>query len=101
MCLRGTRERFVFMSGWAIERIRVRRGFYGAPGLDAFVYGKEIVRFCNGIRLLFAEDVSHAADLGADTTELFFEVFIAAIEVIDAVEDGFAVSDEGGEDERG
>jgi ribosomal-protein-alanine N-acetyltransferase len=24
------------------ERIRVRRGFYGATGLDAFVYGKEL-----------------------------------------------------------
>jgi ribosomal-protein-alanine N-acetyltransferase len=24
------------------ERIRVRRGFYGAAGLDAFVYGKEL-----------------------------------------------------------
>jgi [ribosomal protein S18]-alanine N-acetyltransferase len=24
------------------ERIRVKRGFYGAPGLDAFVYGKEL-----------------------------------------------------------
>jgi ribosomal-protein-alanine N-acetyltransferase len=24
------------------ERIRERRGFYGAPGLDAFVYGKEL-----------------------------------------------------------
>jgi ribosomal-protein-alanine N-acetyltransferase len=24
------------------ERIRVRRGFYGAVGLDAFVYGKEL-----------------------------------------------------------
>jgi ribosomal-protein-alanine N-acetyltransferase len=23
-------------------RIRVRRGFYGAAGLDAFVYGKEL-----------------------------------------------------------
>jgi ribosomal-protein-alanine N-acetyltransferase len=23
-------------------RIRTRRGFYGAPGLDAFVYGKEL-----------------------------------------------------------
>ena len=25
------------------ERIRERRGFYGAPGLDAFVYGKELL----------------------------------------------------------
>jgi [ribosomal protein S18]-alanine N-acetyltransferase len=25
------------------ERIRTRRRFYGAPGLDAFVYGKELI----------------------------------------------------------
>jgi len=24
------------------ERMRMKRGFYGAPGLDAFVYGKEL-----------------------------------------------------------
>jgi ribosomal-protein-alanine N-acetyltransferase len=24
------------------QRIRLRRGFYGGPGLDAFVYGKEL-----------------------------------------------------------
>src|ERR1700679_1963834 len=50
--------------------------------------------------LFFAEDVAHAADLGADVAEFFFEVFVAAVEVIDAVEDSFAVGDEGGEDER-
>jgi hypothetical protein len=49
--------------------------------------------------LLFAEDVSHAADLGSNAAEFLFEVFVAAIEVVDAVEDGFAVGDEGCEDE--
>jgi hypothetical protein len=43
--------------------------------------------------LFFAEDVSHAADLGADAAEFFFEVLVAAVEVVDAVEDGFAVGD--------
>jgi hypothetical protein len=43
--------------------------------------------------LFFAEDVSHAADLGADAAEFFFEVLVAAVEVIDAVEDGFSVGD--------
>ena len=52
-------------------------------------------------RLLFAEDVAHAADLGADAAELFFEVLVAAVEVVDAVEDGFAVGDQRGEDQRG
>jgi hypothetical protein len=52
-----------------------------------------------GAGLLFAEDVSHAADLGSHAAEFLFEVFVAAIEVVDAVEDGFAIGDEGGEDE--
>jgi len=50
--------------------------------------------------LAFAEDVAHAADLGAYSAELFFEVFVAAVEVVDAVEDGFAIGDQGSEDER-
>jgi hypothetical protein len=44
-----------------------------------------------GAGLLFAEDVAHAANLGADAAEFFFEVFVTAIEVVDAIEDGFAV----------
>ena len=51
--------------------------------------------------LAFAEDVAHAADLGAYAAELFFEALVAAVHVVDAVEDGFAVGDQGGEDERG
>ena len=51
--------------------------------------------------LLFAEDVAHAADLGADAAELLFEALVAAVHVVDAVEDGLAVGDEGGEDEGG
>jgi ribosomal-protein-alanine N-acetyltransferase len=31
-----------FYEGLGYERIRAIRGFYGAPGLDAFVYGKEL-----------------------------------------------------------
>jgi hypothetical protein len=46
-----------------------------------------------GAGLLFAEDVAHAADLGTYAAEFFFEVLVAAIEVVDAVEDGFAVGD--------
>src|SRR5580692_9802287 len=38
----------------------------------------------------FVEDVAHAADLGAYSAELVFEVFVAAVEVVDAVEDGLA-----------
>ena len=35
--------------------------------------------------LFLAEDVSHAAYLGADAAEFFFEVLVAAIEVVDAI----------------
>src|SRR5208283_787954 len=52
-------------------------------------------------RLFFTEDVAHTADLGTDVAELFFEVLVAAVEVVDAVKNGFSVGDEGGEDERG
>ena len=54
-----------------------------------------------GGQLLFAEDVAHAADLGADAAEFFFKALVSSVEVVDAVEDGFAVGDEGGEDEGG
>ena len=47
------------------------------------------------------EDVAHAADLGAYAAEFFFEALVAAVEVVDAVEDGFAVGDQGSEDEGG
>ena len=33
--------------------------------------------------------------------QFFFDVFVAAVDVVDAVDDGLAVGDEGGEDERG
>ena len=50
---------------------------------------------------LLGEHLSDALDLGADGAELFFDVFVAAVYVVDAVDDGFAVGDQGGEDEGG
>ena len=44
---------------------------------------------------------AHAANLGSDAAQLFFDALVAAIHVIDAVEDGLAIGDQGGEDERG
>ena len=49
----------------------------------------------------FGEHFSDALDLRADSFELFFDVFVATVDVVDAVDDGFAVGDESGEDERG
>ena len=51
--------------------------------------------------LFFAEDVAHAVNLGADAAQLFFDALVAAVHVIDAVENGFAIGDEGRQDERG
>ena len=62
--------------------------------------GQTWIAACPEVNLLLAEDVAHAADLGAYAAELFFDVLVAAVDVVDAVEDGLAVGDEGGEDER-
>ena len=44
---------------------------------------------------------AHAADLRSDTTQFFFNLLVSAIDVIDAVEDGFAIGDQSGDDEGG
>src|SRR5579863_1708543 len=46
------------------------------------------------------EHFADAFDLRADSLELLFNIFVAAVDVVDAVDDGFAVGDQGGEDER-
>lgn len=38
----GNAEAIRFYEGLGYERIRVRRGYYGAARLDAFVYGKDL-----------------------------------------------------------
>src|SRR6202040_1289183 len=47
------------------------------------------------------EHVADAFDLGADGLEFFFDFFVAAIDMVDPVDNGFAVGDQGGEDQRG
>src|SRR5258705_9654960 len=42
-----------------------------------------------------------AGDVGAYALQLFYYAFVAAIDVVDAVDDGFAVGDQGGEDQAG
>src|SRR5271157_412525 len=46
------------------------------------------------------EDFADAADLGADSLQLFLDVLVTAVDVVDAVNDGFAVGDQSGEHER-
>src|SRR6267142_132518 len=42
-----------------------------------------------------------AGDVGAYALQLFYYAFVAAIDVVDAVDDGFAAGDQGGEDQAG
>ena len=55
----------------------------------------------NGRELLFTEDVPHAADLSANSAEFLFKMFVATIEVIDAVENRLTVGHQSCENERG
>ena len=50
--------------------------------------------------LFLAEDVAHAADLGANIAEFLFEVLVAAVEVVDVVEDSFSIGNQCREHER-
>src|SRR5512142_2742989 len=51
--------------------------------------------------LPFGQHFADALHLSADRAQLFFNALVAAVDVVDAIDDGFAVGDEGGEDERG
>src|SRR6516164_10225 len=55
---------------------------------------------CTGMEGRSAEYVAHAADLCAHAFQLLLDMLVAAVHVVDAIEDRFAVCDEGGEDER-
>ena len=99
MCLRGMRGRFTFTSEWDIADLRCGGDSIGQTGSMRSCIARSLL-FCNGDELLLAEYVSHAANLGAYPSELLLEVFVAAIEVVDPVEDGLSVRDQSGEDER-
>ena len=47
------------------------------------------------------EHFSDALDLRADAFQLFFNVLVAAVDVVDTIDDGFAVGNQSGNDERG
>ena len=59
-----------------------------------------------GYAILFCGDgflgkhFADAADLGADSLQFFFNVFVTTIDVVDAVDDGLAVGDQRGQHER-
>ena len=55
----------------------------------------------NGHLALIGEDIAEAANLGAHAAQLFLNVFIAAVHVVNAVENGLTVGDEGGQNQRG
>ena len=47
------------------------------------------------------KDMSHASNLRTDRLQLFFDMLVSAIHVVNAIEDGFAVGDKCGEDKGG
>ena len=46
------------------------------------------------------EDFADAANLRAHSAQFLFDIFVAAVNVIDAVDDGFAIGDERRQDQR-
>lgn len=50
---------------------------------------------------LGAEEIAHAPHLRADPAKLLLNPFITAIDVVDAIEDRFAIGDQSGENQRG
>ena len=57
---------------------------------DECVWGY-VILFCGDG--FFGEHLADTADLGSDSFQLFFDVLVAAIDVVDAVDDGFAIRD--------
>ena len=53
------------------------------------------VILCSGGGSL-GKHISHTFDLGTDATKLLFDIFVAAVNVVDAIDDGFPIGDEGG-----
>src|SRR5271155_6084234 len=47
-----------------------------------------------------SEDVSHAPDLSPNAAQLFFDVLITAVHVVDAVENRFAIGDKRSQHQR-
>src|SRR5712691_6465131 len=45
------------------------------------------------------QDLADAADLGAYAFEFFFDIFVSAVDVVDAIDDGFAFRDQSGQDQ--
>src|SRR5277367_2009121 len=97
MCLREMTQRSDFMSDWGMK----------VSGLSAVTMAQDWMRLftektCttgNCRELLFTEDVSHAADLRANPAEFLFKMFVATIEVIDAVKNRLTVGHQSCENE--
>src|SRR5271155_1799734 len=63
-------------------------------------YYRHLLRLDGGCGSL-GEDVADATYFGAHGFQFFFDVLVASIQVIDAVDDGLAVGDQGGKHQRG
>src|ERR1700757_5138543 len=54
-------------------------------------------RLSTGSPLALREDFADAADFCANAFQLLLDMFVAAVDVVDAVDDGLAVGDQGGQ----
>ena len=48
----------------------------------------------------FGQDLTDAADLRADAFQLLFNPLIATVDVVDAIDDGFTIGNQSGDDQR-
>jgi len=84
---------------------RILKSVSGEPGALAQLDGRDPRRSTaltsHRRRGPFGEEVADAADFGAHGLQLLLDILVAAVDVIHAVDDGFAVSHQGSEDERG
>jgi hypothetical protein len=87
------------------KRVELPRGSREPPqtirigesnGRDGFQTGSD-----GGGSGFLGKDFTDASDLCSDGAQLLFDVFIAAIDVVHAIDDGFAIGDQGSQYQRG
>jgi hypothetical protein len=64
------------------------------PGSDLKVTIVTMCEALDSLRASFGKDVSDPANLGANHSQLLLDVFVASVDVVDAIDDGFAIGDE-------
>src|ERR1700687_2383102 len=83
----GSGDRAEQLKPWTTEVTEEHRGRSSSVRLCAPLLVGVLFYGCG----FFGEHLADAADLGSDAFQLFFNVFIAAVDVVDAIDDGFSV----------